>query len=213
MRYAVSFLTLVLILTSLVIVVEKRKMSNFVGSFNHVAKLSDGHTKLLMDSKELIIHTRDCKNIADQRIELSMVFGQKGEVVAPLVTGDVLFFLHRSRREVDFAAEDRLDPRTLAGLEEVDGAEEVAVICHGHSGHFQLYRTGDEILDPDSAIEQRILGVLVEVDEGIGVGSGHGQGQETPASRRYPHPSPPRTTESILRIQNAKIRSQDQPFG
>ena len=76
MRYVVGFLTLVVILTSLVIVVEKRKMSHFLGNFNHVATLSDGHTKLLMDNKELIIHTRDCKNIANQRIELSMALGK-----------------------------------------------------------------------------------------------------------------------------------------
>ena len=41
----------------------------------------------------------------------------------------------RSLDDVDLAADDRLQPSRRAGAMELDGAEHVAVVGHGHRGH------------------------------------------------------------------------------
>jgi hypothetical protein len=62
-------------------------------------------------------------------------------------------------RDVDFAAEDRIDA-TLAGfVVKDDGREHVAVLGHGQRGHLELGRTIEKLADAARAVEQRELGV------------------------------------------------------
>jgi hypothetical protein len=77
-----------------------------------------------------------------------------------------LAFEARAGREVDLAAEDRLDAVLLGGLEELDRAEEVAVVGERDRRHAELLRALEERIDLDRAVEQRVLAVQVEVDEG-----------------------------------------------
>jgi hypothetical protein len=68
-------------------------------------------------------------------------------------------------RDVDFAAEDGGDAALLACLVELERSEHVAVVGHGDGAHAELFRAVGELADADGAVEERVLGVDVEVDE------------------------------------------------
>ncbi len=72
----------------------------------------------------------------------------------------------RSRRDVDLAAEDRLHTRIARLLVELDGAEQIAVVGHRDRRHAERLRAREERLVLDRAVEQRELGVQVQVGEG-----------------------------------------------
>ncbi len=73
--------------------------------------------------------------------------------------------LAAARRDVELAAEDRLDPGLLRGEIEVDRAEEVAVIGQGDRGELELLGLVDQLLELGGAVEQAVLGMHVQVDE------------------------------------------------
>ena len=77
-----------------------------------------------------------------------------GPVAAPLVAGDV--GLH---------AEDGLHPGLPGLLVEVDGAEEVAVVGDRHRRHPLPLDRGEQVLDADGAVQQRVERVQVEMGE------------------------------------------------
>ncbi len=66
---------------------------------------------------------------------------------------------------VDLAAENRLNLSGLTRLVVSYGAEHVAMIGHRHSRHPELFGVACQSTTADRAIEQRVLGVHVEVDE------------------------------------------------
>jgi hypothetical protein len=67
---------------------------------------------------------------------------------------------------VEFAADDGVDAFGFGGIEELDTAEQVAVIGHGNGGHLLLGDDVHELLDFASAVEQRVVCMAVEVNEG-----------------------------------------------
>ena len=67
--------------------------------------------------------------------------------------------------DVDLAAEDRLDALLLRLPDEVDRAGERAVVGERHRRHLELGRAGRERRDPARPVEDRVLGVDVEMDE------------------------------------------------
>ena len=68
-------------------------------------------------------------------------------------------------RNVDFAADDGMDALALWRRCRTDRAEEIAVIGHGDGGHFLLGDHLHELIDFAGAVEQRVVGVVVEVNE------------------------------------------------
>src|SRR5262249_55916150 len=70
------------------------------------------------------------------------------------------------RRDVEFAAEDRLNARRPGVLVEVDCAEQVAVVGQRDGGEFELASPLDQTAEPRSAVEEAVLRVDVQVDEG-----------------------------------------------
>ena len=96
--------------------------------------------------------------------------GQEREVVAldlALADGAVV-------HEVGLEAEDRLDVVLLAGLVELDAAVHHAVVREAERGLPERRRAGGEAVDVRGAVEQRILGVNVQVRAGVGA---HGVAQ------------------------------------
>ena len=82
--------------------------------------------------------------------------------------------------DVDLAADDRLDA-LLAGLAvELDRAGERAVVGERDGRHLELGRARCERRDAARPVEDRVLGVDVQVDE---VGLGHGRVESSSASR------------------------------
>ncbi len=89
------------------------------------------------------------------------------EVDPPLVAaGDV-------GGRVGLDADDRLDPRGLGLRVEVVGAEHVAVVGHRDRGHPELRGPPGQVTEAGGAVEHGVLGVHVEVDEGVPGASRH----------------------------------------
>jgi hypothetical protein len=65
--------------------------------------------------------------------------------------------------DVEFAAEDGLDGFLLHGVEEVDCAEDVAVIGHGGSGLADFAEVPGEFVYIAGAIEEGVIGVKMKV--------------------------------------------------
>ena len=66
---------------------------------------------------------------------------------------------------VTLESDDRIDAVLLAGLVEVVGAVEVAVIGHREGCHAEIDGLAEEIIEAGSAVEHGVLGVHVQVDE------------------------------------------------
>ena len=102
-----------------------------------------------------------------ERAELDQVvvalgrLGQQREVV-PVAVGRVL-----ARAavvdEVDLAAQKRLDARLAGAAVELDRARHGAVIGDPDRGHAELGRTLDELRDTAGAVQDRVLGVDVQM--------------------------------------------------
>ena len=74
-------------------------------------------------------------------------------------------------RDVDFAADHRVDALLLGVVVELDRAEQVAVIGHGDGGHFLLGRQVHQLRDLAGSVEQRVIGVAMQMNKGRGHGS------------------------------------------
>ena len=68
---------------------------------------------------------------------------------------------------VGLGADDRRDPRVTAGLVEVEDPVHVAVVGDPHGRLAVRDRRGDDVADARRAVEHRVLGVLVQVDEAV----------------------------------------------
>ena len=69
------------------------------------------------------------------------------------------------RGDVDLAADHRLDAGAAGRLPELHGACHRAVIGQADRRHLELGGPRDEVRDPARTVENRVLGVNVEVDE------------------------------------------------
>ena len=67
--------------------------------------------------------------------------------------------------DVKLAADDRLDPRFIGGVHEMDRAKNVAMIGHGDRGHAQFFHALDEFLHVAGAVEHGVIGMEVQVNE------------------------------------------------
>ena len=77
----------------------------------------------------------------------------------------------RAAREVDFAADDRLHAIRAGLLVELDGPEEIAVICLRDSRHIRRLCPFKKRVVLDCTVEQRVLRMQMKMDEGRGHGS------------------------------------------
>src|SRR5699024_7038672 len=89
----------------------------------------------------------------------------------PLLAGAIV--TARPRGHVRLDADDRLDAGVLRGPVELVGAEEVAVIRDGHGLLALAHRLVDEPVDLRGPVQQRVVGVDVEVDEVVGIRGSH----------------------------------------
>ncbi len=70
-----------------------------------------------------------------------------------------------SRCDVDLAAENRIQPASARMVVKQHRREHVPVLGHGDRGHLQRDRLVQQLVDAAGAVEQRILGVQVEMNE------------------------------------------------
>ncbi len=92
-----------------------------------------------------------------------------------------------TRGHVHLAPNNRADTGFNRGFVELEGTEKVTVICYRHGGHSKAGNLSSKVRNPDRGIEQRVVGVEMEVDEWRHFGSSdHGVMIARPASRRSP---------------------------
>jgi hypothetical protein len=89
-------------------------------------------------------------------------------VEAAVVPLACLLLEARPGGHIDLTPENRLDLGPARLLVELHGSEEVAVVREGGRRHPQGAGPLEERLDLDGAVEERVLAVEVEVDEGRG---------------------------------------------
>ena len=87
--------------------------------------------------------------------------------------------------DVDLAAEQRLDALLARLAVELDRAGEAPVVRERHRRHLQLGRPSGQLGDPAGPVEDRVLRVDVEVDEGR---AGHRVSHLRPAGGHQPPP-------------------------
>jgi hypothetical protein len=74
----------------------------------------------------------------------------------------------RLGRHIRLDADDRGDAGALGVLEEVVGAVQVPVVRDGDVGHAHLLARPEHVLQAGRTVQQRVLGVYMEVGEGFG---------------------------------------------
>ena len=122
---------------------------------------------LLVDAR-LVVHALHLPDGAEaHEVDVALVIGRQQREVARVAVDAALAQQPRPGGDVDLAADDRLDPGFLACLVEVDRAVHDAVIGERDRGHLELGRPRDHGVDATGPIEQRVLGVVVEVNEGL----------------------------------------------
>ena len=100
----------------------------------------------------------------DEVLEALLVLGEQHEVVRRL-TGRAALVAAIAGRDVDLAAEDRIDAALPRRIVKDDGREHVAVLGDGQRRHLELLRLVEQLVDAARAIQQGKLGVQVQVYE------------------------------------------------
>lgn len=78
-----------------------------------------------------------------------------------------LFVIGTAGCEINFTTKDGFDACFFAGLIEIDGPVEVAMIGHGDGWHAQFRGAGGEFRSADHAIEKRVGCMKMKMNEGI----------------------------------------------
>ena len=105
---------------------------------------------------------------SDEVAVTGRVLDQQRKVRVGLAPRDRPLLRQIARRQVDLAADDRVDPCLQGFLLELHRAVEVAVVGQCYRRHPEVGHAPDQILDPDRPVEERILAVQVEMDEAVG---------------------------------------------
>ena len=122
-----------------------------------------GGEQVLIDARLVVKAIKEGRrNHLDEVLVAFLVFAEQDEMVVTVGIGAGLVPLLRN---IHFAADNGMDPLRFGGVVEADRAKEVAVIRHSNGGHFLLGDDLHELVDFARAIEQRIVGVVVEVNE------------------------------------------------
>ena len=120
--------------------------------------------KFLADAR-LVIEAvqRRLGNDPDQIAIALVVLRQHDEMVVAVAfgRGAMIFLL----ADVELATQDRLDARFFGGVDEPDRAEDVAVVGHGDRRHVEFLDALDQALDLASAVEHRVIGVQMKMNE------------------------------------------------
>ena len=130
-------------------------------SFVELAQQIQVHTRFVVKSL--------CEGPADDlhQIRVSgIVLRQQNEVVIPVLPVALLTVKARTGRDIDLAADDRLDARRFRGLIKVNHAVHHAVVGNGRGCHAEFFDTADILGDLVGSVQERILRVDVQMRKG-----------------------------------------------
>ena len=120
---------------------------------------------LLVDPR-LVVHALEVPGAAElEQVQITLAVLRDHRQVVRITVGPPLALEPGAGRHVELAADDRLDPGLQALLVEVDGAVHHAVIGDADRRHPEVGGLAHKAADPARPVEERELGVVVEVDE------------------------------------------------
>jgi len=94
------------------------------------------------------------------------ILGKDQQVVVGIAIGrSALYVVIVLLADVKLAAHDRLYPILMRMSDELDRAKNIAVVGHRHSRHAKLVHMLAKSLDIAGAIQQRVVGMQMQVDE------------------------------------------------
>ena len=106
---------------------------------------------------------------SDQFDEIAIagfVLGQEQEVSIDILAAARAFLVEAAAgRDINLASDDRFDPQVAGGLIKIDRAVKNAMIGDRQGGNLQLMRLLHQPVEAAGAIEQRILGVQMEMNK------------------------------------------------
>ncbi len=102
---------------------------------------------------------------ADEVAVAGFVFGEDEEVVVLGVGVGVLAEVGLFFADVELAAEDGLEALLVHGVEEMDGAVDVAVVGDGGGGLTNFGEVLGELVDVAGTVQEGVVGVEMEVRE------------------------------------------------
>jgi hypothetical protein len=106
------------------------------------------------------------RNQADQVAIARLVLREQDQVVDAVDAARLRVPVEAGAlRDVDLAADDRLDSGLLRLFVELHRAEQVAVVRARHRGHPGGLDVGHQLLDRNGAVEDRVLRVQVQMGE------------------------------------------------
>ena len=123
--------------------------------------------QLFVDSR-LVIETLEVRrgDEADEVVVAHVVLREQHQMVVDVAhAGARLLFQPAAGGDVDLAADDGLDARLLSRVVELDGAEHVPVVGHRERRELEGGGLGHQAVQAARRVEQRILGVQVQMDE------------------------------------------------
>ena len=126
--------------------------------------------QLVVDAGTVVLALHPGDGVELHQVVVALVVHGQQDQMVPVAPVALAHFLVGAvgvalRVDVELAADDRLDAGLLAGLVEVDGPEHVAVVGDGQRPHARRQRLLHVVLDLGGAVEQRVVGVVVQVDE------------------------------------------------
>ena len=130
--------------------------------------LSMGGQQLLVDAGLVVVALEMRRgDQLDQVLVADLVPGQQHEVMVHVAHAARALLLLEARPggDIHLAAQDGLDARLLGRRVEFDRPEHVAVVGHGQRGKIQLFGPGHQPVETAGGIEQRELGVQVQMGE------------------------------------------------
>ena len=99
----------------------------------------------------------------DEVLVAFLRFAEQNQVVIAVGIGAGLVAL---LRDVNFATDDRVNTLRRRFVIKLHGAEEVAMVGHGHRRHVLPFHLRHQLFNVTGSVEEGVIGVAMEMDEG-----------------------------------------------
>ena len=118
----------------------------------------------------MVVHALQLRGGGDlEQVAVARFVFREQEQVRGLFIELCVAVFHAARRHVGFQPDDGLDPVGDGGVVEFDHPKHRAVVGDGDRGHVHLLDALRQLLDIREAVEERVVGVDVEVGEAHGL--------------------------------------------
>ena len=121
----------------------------------------------LVDARFVVITLQVGRGVEFDQVSVAgLVLGQQDQVVVNILAAARRLLVQAAcRRHIDLAADDRFDALIARGLIKIDRAVEHTMVGDRQGGKLQVARLVHQRVETAGAIEQRILGVQMEMDK------------------------------------------------